>query len=109
MPGVYSKVPKLVQEPKLLERLKAKLSGMEPMEFWNEPIECMPQPSESFVHTLQELLVSISSKDLDKMHPDDRDELYELQSNAIQSVFGLAVLSGSFEMIVQALDTIHDF
>lgn len=102
-------MPKLVQEPRLLERLQSKLKEMKPMEFWNEPLECMPQPSESFVHTITELLTSISSKDLDKMHPDDRNELYELQSNAVKSVFGLAVLSGSFEMIVQALDTIHDF
>ena len=32
-----------------------------------------------------------------------------LQANAIQSVFGLAVLSGSFEMISSALSTIQDF
>ena len=42
LPGVYSRVPKLVQEPQLLEKLQKKLKAMKPMEFWNEPLECMP-------------------------------------------------------------------
>ena len=33
----------------------------------------------------------------------------KLQADAIQSVFGLSVLSGSFEMIMHALNTIKEF
>ena len=43
------------------------------------------------------------------MHQDDRNDLVKVQANAISSIFGLAVLSGSFEMIVHALNTVHDF
>ena len=51
---------------------------MKPMELWSEPVESMPQPSESFFHTIQELLGTICSRDLDKMHSTDRDELVNL-------------------------------
>ena len=82
---------------------------MKPMELWSEPVEFMPQPSESFFHTIKELLVTIAGKNPERLHPTDRDELVALQANAVQSVFGLAVLSGSFEMIMSALNTIHEF
>ena len=32
-----------------------------------------------------------------------------LMTNAIKSVYGLAILSGSYELIIKALDTIHRF
>lgn len=79
------------------------------MALWSEPVDFMPQPSESFFATIQELLGTIAAKELDKLHPSDRSELVSLQANAIKSVFGVAVLSGSYEMIVQALNTIYDF
>ena len=56
---------------------------MKPMELWSEPVEAMPQPSESFFHTIHELLGTISAKQLDKLHPTDRNELMTLQANAI--------------------------
>lgn len=33
----------------------------------------------------------------------------EMLGNAISCIFGLAVLSGNFEIIIQALETIHSF
>jgi len=65
LPGVYSRVPKLIQEPQLLEKLQAKLKSMKPMELWSEPVEAMPQPSESFSHSIRELLNTISGRPLD--------------------------------------------
>lgn len=43
------------------------------------------------------------------MEPMYKNELQNLQANAVLSIFGLAVQSGCYEMIVQALDTIYDF
>ena len=51
----------------------------------------------------------IAAKDLAKLNPMDSKQLITLQANAMQSMFGLAVLSGSYEMIIQALNTIHSF
>ena len=48
LPGVYCRVPKLIQEMHLLEKLKDKLRKMQPLELWKEPTEFMPQPSENF-------------------------------------------------------------
>ena len=70
------------------------------MELWNEPTEFMPQPSENFFSTISELLSQISAKDLTKMDPIYRGELEGLEANAVQSIFGLAVQSGSYEMIM---------
>jgi hypothetical protein len=38
---------------------------MKPMELWSEPVEAMPQPSESFSHSIRELLNTISGRPLD--------------------------------------------
>lgn len=92
-----------------MEKLHEKLQSMDPLSLWSEPVEFLPQPSENFFNTIDELLTSIAAKDLDKMNPLYRSELLSLQVNAVQSVFGLAVVSGSFEMIVQALSTIRSF
>ena len=72
LPGVYSRVPKLVQERNLLEKLHSRLTSMKPLELWSEPVEFMPQPSESFVNTIDELLSSIAAKQLDKIYEEDR-------------------------------------
>lgn len=43
------------------------------------------------------------------MEPMYRIELENLQANAVQSIFGLAVQSGCYDMILQALETIQNF
>ena len=83
LPGVFSRVPKLIQEEQLLERLRDKLSEMKPMELWSEPAEFMPQPSENFFGTISELLKNIAAKDLTRMDPMYKSELENLQVNAV--------------------------
>ena len=53
------------------------------MSLWSEPLEFMPQPSESFFHTIKELLCTIAAKDFEKLNPLDKTQLMSLQANAI--------------------------
>ena len=56
---------------------------MKPLSFWSEPLEFLPQPSESFFHTIKELLIMIAAKDLAKLNPMDSKQLITLQANAM--------------------------
>ena len=84
---------------------------MKPMEMWTEPVDFMPQPSESFFSTMNEVLETVSDqfKTTKNMAKETKDRFINLMTNAIKSVYGLAILSGSYELMIRALDTIHHF
>ena len=82
---------------------------MKPLELWSEPVDLTALPSDSFFSTMSELLTQIGA-DLAKYEaPETQEKLMDLLTNAIKSVYGLAILSGNYELIIKALDFIHQF
>ena len=103
---------------------------MRALDLWHEPIELL-EAGEGLFSGLTELLLDLASKSeavlankpatptgeepklpttpRQGQSEQDIQDFFKLQSNAMQILFGLAVLTGSHELITKALDAMHEF
>ena len=117
-------------ETKQIGELADRLKQMRALELWHEPIELL-EAGEGLFSGLTELLLDLASKSeavlankpavpkgeepklpttpRQGQSEQDIQDFFKLQSNAMQILFGLAVLTGSHELITKALDAMHEF
>ena len=106
MPGLNLKdSASLSENPEHLERLSQKLMELEKLGLWHEPIE-LSEHLATFFSDVRNLLLTKAAAVTPAESP---EELASMLANAVSCVFGLAVLSGNFEHITQALETLHAF
>ena len=78
---------------------------LEKLGLWHEPIELSENLGTFFSDVRNLLLSKAAATPL----PETLDDLALMLGNAISCLFGISVLSGNFEHIIQALETVHSF
>ena len=130
LPATGLKMSTVTTETKQIGELADRLRQMRALDLWHEPIELL-EAGEGLFSGLAELLLDLASKSEavleskpatptgDEPKPlgtpraeqseQEIQDFFKLQSNAMQILFGLAVLTGGHELIVKALDAMHEF
>ena len=126
LPGKMSTV---TTETKQIGELAERLKEMRALDLWHEPLDLL-EAGEGLFSGLVELLLDLASKSESVLSkkPDapaaeeegqakttphegsseqEIQDFFKLQSNAVQILFGMAVLTGNHELITKALDTMH--
>ena len=97
------KAATLVESPDHLERLNQKLLEIDAVGLWHEPLDLDDRIS-AFMDNIKGLLLEKAAQT-----PSGSEEDMKMLSSAISCLFGVAVLSGSFDLICKALEVISVF
>jgi len=111
MPLTSSKIDASFTDQTKLANLKNKLSDCAPLAFWHEPIEIANNGPE-FMDGLKSFLLDTAGLLVSKKAntpAGDIETLQNLHSNAIQCLFGVAMLSGNHDLIISVLETMHEY
>ena len=87
-----------------------RLTELEALGLWHEPIDSDGVLTQFFSNVKELLRDKI--QEASTPNPSDAgvsEDLSKMLSNAIVSIFGISVLSGSFENIITALEILHGF
>jgi hypothetical protein len=106
-----SKIDSKVRDPSKFVQLHEKLDQSASFSLWHEPIDILNNGPE-FFEGIHDLLLSSAKIFVDKKESyseEDLKTLATLQSEAITCLFGVAVLTANYDLIVHALDTINKF
>jgi hypothetical protein len=106
-----AKIDPNVRDPTKFVQLHEKLNQSASLSLWHEPIDILNNGPE-FFEGLHEMLLSSAKAFVEKKESyseEDLETLATLQSEAITCLFGVAVLTANYDLVVRALETINKF
>lgn len=96
------------QDSTNLDSLLNRLSSLEPMSLWNEPLDIMNSGPEFFSETQKFIMEGV--KILKDLKTDEEIHTHMVVlSKAISCLFGVSIQTGNYEIILRTLDTLNEF